>query len=162
MKQKNLFLMVGVPGSGKSTWIQQRFNPETDAWCSRDKVRFSLVAEDEEYFSKETLVVKTWHEEIRQAIRNDKIKNIYIDATHTTKSARTKVLNALRADLKNCDVIAVVLNTPLATCIHQNEQRQGREVVPRSAIHRMNTFFVYPSKTEYNYKDIIFVKKGEK
>jgi predicted kinase len=42
-----LYLMCGIPGSGKSTWIKQN-KIESDAVISRDVVRFSLVKEHEE------------------------------------------------------------------------------------------------------------------
>ena len=39
--------MVGIPGSGKSTYAKKNF---PDAWyISRDEIRFDLVAENEEY-----------------------------------------------------------------------------------------------------------------
>ena len=46
--------MVGIPGSGKSTWAKARCknNPHA-AYISRDEIRFSLLKDEEEYFAKE-------------------------------------------------------------------------------------------------------------
>ena len=60
-----LYLMCGIPGSGKSTWIKQN-KIESDAVISRDVVRFSLVKEHEEYFSKETEVFYTFIDQINE------------------------------------------------------------------------------------------------
>ena len=52
-----LVLMIGVPGSGKSTWIQNRLT-EKDVWVSRDTIRYCLLEEDDDYFAKEDEVIK--------------------------------------------------------------------------------------------------------
>ena len=53
-KPKCLWLMVGAPASGKSTWLKKTvpFMNNTRI-ISRDEIRFALVAEDEPYFSRE-------------------------------------------------------------------------------------------------------------
>ena len=53
MKLKKVWLMCGIPGSGKSTWAKKRLMENGGIWISRDEVRFSMVKEDEDYFSKE-------------------------------------------------------------------------------------------------------------
>ena len=53
----NLFLMMGIPGAGKSTLLKKFVNPQTSVVVSRDKIRFSIVAPDEPYFSHEDEVL---------------------------------------------------------------------------------------------------------
>ena len=58
MKQKNLFLLVGPPASGKSTFLAKMMPMLENARCiSRDDIRFALVAEDEPYFCREDEVL---------------------------------------------------------------------------------------------------------
>ena len=38
MKQKRVFLMCGVPGSGKSTWVRQRIGTYGGYHISRDEI----------------------------------------------------------------------------------------------------------------------------
>ena len=47
-----LFILMGAPGSGKSTWVKNHMTLN-DSYISRDDVRFSMVPEGDEYFSKE-------------------------------------------------------------------------------------------------------------
>ena len=66
MSKKKLFVMCGNPGSGKSTWIQNNlhtFEGYTSV-VSRDEIRFLLVPEGEDYFSKETEVFQQFVDEI--------------------------------------------------------------------------------------------------
>ena len=152
--------MCGVPGSGKSTWIQQQLKATSDVWCSRDQVRFSLLSDKDEYFEKENLVFETWIKNIQDTLSNSKVENIYIDATHLTQKARNKVLDKL--NLNNVDIIPVVFDVSLDICVKQNEQRSGRAVVPRSVVHRMYYSFNKPTFHEkYKYKDIIYVNREE-
>ena len=131
--------MCGIPGSGKSTWIQKQMKTNPGVWCSRDNVRFSMVREDEEYFSREDEVFETWIFSIQAAIANSEVENVYVDATHLNDKARNKVLN--RLNLNDVDLCAVNFAVPLEECLRRNDLRKGREKVPRSVIRRMHFSF---------------------
>lgn len=140
MKQKILYLLCGIPGAGKSTWIKNQISNYGGVWCSRDIVRFSLIKEDEKYFAKEDLVFSTWINEIQSAINNKEgPDNIYVDATHLTPKARDKVLNKL--NLQSVELRAVNFILPLETCLKRNGERSGRQLVPDSVIHNMYASF---------------------
>ena len=143
---RRMWLLCGIPGSGKSTWIRnhRNFFAEDSAVVSRDQIRFSIVSEDEAYFSKEKEV---WDEFISQIQASlDKNTDTIVDATHLNEASRGKVLRAV--DLKDTEVNAIVINTSLDTAIAQNELREGREYVPLSAIRRMNSSLTIPTLEE--------------
>ena len=144
--------MCGPSGSGKSTWIQKQMKTNPGAWCSRDNVRFSMVSEDEDYFSRENEVFDTWIFSIQAAIDNEAIENIYVDATHLNEKSRDKVLN--RLNLENTTLCAVNFTVPLEECIRRNDLREGRAKVPRSVIRRMYFSFV-PAEQGEKYKEVI-------
>lgn len=129
-----LHILMGTPGSGKSTWIQNHLDEHT-VWISRDDVRFSMVAEDEEYFSKEKQVFKEFIRRIDNALENG--YDVFADATHLNKASRNKLLRAVNHKLAlNVDVIWI--KTPLSECIYRNDNRKGtRSFVPKSVIRRM-------------------------
>lgn len=152
MKQKKVWITCGIPGSGKSTWVQQQLAINGGTWCSRDKVRFSLLKDEDEYFSKEDLVFSTWINEIQSALNDDNVENIYIDATHLNKKAREKVLNKL--NLMYADLIAVNFIIPIETCIERNSKRTGRALVPKDVIESMYKSF-QPAVATEGYLTII-------
>ena len=146
MKQKKVYLMSGLPGSGKSTFIY-KYRKLTDAVISRDAVRFSIVKEDEEYFAKENYVFKVFIKEINKALEDEKVERVFIDATHLNPKARYKVTHKLNKE--NIDEINVIyFNVPIDECIHRNNLRTGRAVVPETAIKNMMKSYLYPTKLE--------------
>lgn len=156
MKQHNLFLMCGIAGSGKSTWISEHIK-EHDVVISRDQIRFEMVAENEKYFSHEKAVFAHFVEMIQNNLNDDRVDDIYCDATHITKASRDKLLNAL--DLTNAkQIIVVVVRPSLTETLRRNELRTGREHVPRSVIRRMWYQFERPEEDENRIFDTIYVE----
>lgn len=158
--QKTIFLLCGPAGSGKSTWATRQIKfPQTQTWISRDSIRFILVGENEDYFSREDEVFESFIKSIQAAIDNPEIREVYVDATHLNEKARNKVLDLLELD--NCRVIPVVVHPDLKTTLAQNEQREGRAFVPRSVIKRMDTQFQKPTFHEkHQYAEIWEVVKN--
>ena len=141
---KELIVLVGCPGSGKTTLVKQLLQ-EGDVYVSRDEVRFSLVQEDEEYFSRETEVYDTFVQKIQEGL--DSGSKVYADATHLNTAARVKLLRRL-SGLEDTYVTALVVRTSLETCLKRNSQREGRAVVPESAVRSMYRSFTIPSLEE--------------
>ena len=155
MEQKKVWLLSGLPGSGKSTWAHQKIVENGGVWCSRDEVRFSIVKEDEEYFSHEDKVFNTWIKQINEALENPEVENIYIDATHLNDKSRNKVLNRLTKNTDIEKITNVLFLTPLETCLERNKQRSGRAVVPEEVIRNMAKTFQIPERYP-----VLFIKEG--
>lgn len=157
MKPKNLFLMCGRPGSGKSTYVAAHAQAN-DMVVSRDAIRFSLLKAEEDYFSHEDEVVEIFFDTIGQALTNPSIDNIYVDATHLTRKSRNGVLSKL--NLSNENVICVCFDIPLRVAMERNEMREGRALVPRSVMRRMDISFERPTLDEPFITKIIFVDEN--
>ena len=145
----NLFLIIGVPGSGKSTFIRDyvtyyKENNTKVAAISRDDIRFSLLKEGEEYFSHEKEVYKILWESINSALSEG--KSVFVDQTSLTKASRRWLLDHVTGYDK---VFAIWIDEKLDTCLERNEFRKGtKRYVPRGIIRRMFVQFEMPSIDE--------------
>ena len=145
MKSKRVWLLSGLPGSGKSTWVKKQLEIKGGFWASRDAVRFSMVGEDEPYFERETEVFNEWIRQIHEALCNPLIEDIYIDATHLNDKSRNKTLSRLPKENIR-EITNVVFAIPIETCLERNRQRTGRAVVPDEVIRNMAKSFKAPAK----------------
>ena len=93
MKNK-LYIMCGIPGSGKSTYAKTYLT--NTLYVSRDEIRFKLVKEDEDYFSKENEVFDTFIAKINEGLRQS--LDVVADATHLNSKSRLKLLACLELD----------------------------------------------------------------
>lgn len=157
---KTLWLMCGVPASGKSWFAKNKLMKDSNwDYISRDEVRFSMVKNDEEYFSHETAVFKTFVEKIAVALAWGS-DNIIADATHLNWGSRRKLLNVLKSyyPMEMLDVIPVVIDAKLEDILERNKLRDGRARVPEETIHRMYKNMSDPAKDPYKYTAIMRVK----
>ena len=146
MEKSKIYLMCGIPGAGKSTYLKTRF---TNIPCiiSRDKIRFTLVREDEEYFSHENEVYKEFIEQIKEALKFE--TEVFVDATHLNEASRAKTLRSLGKSLKDVEVNIIWVRVPLEVALAQNENRIGtRSYIPKSVIRRMYSQVTPPTKEE--------------
>lgn len=117
-----VYIMVGIPGSGKSTWIKN--NLGNINIVSRDIIRAELgftTDENEKVVldkKDEALVTKVEYDYIRKYCA----KNVpfVIDDTNTGKY-RKELINVLRK--YNRFIIGINMHTPLDVCI---ERRKGQ------------------------------------
>lgn len=159
---KTLYIMCGPPASGKTTWVKEHLT-ENGTHISRDEIRFSMLKNDDDYFTCEKEVLKTFYSQIQKALDDNIHTTIYADATHITSKARVKFLNHLIFPEK-VDIIPIWFNTPVEVCIERNAQRNGRAVVPESVIREMCEIATAPAMKEnkYTYTSIITVEHTPK
>ena len=142
---KELVLMMGVPGSGKSTYARNILK-YGDIYVSRDEIRYSMLTDEDDYFAKENEVIKTFIQYIDDALIDTQYQGkVYADATHLSPKGRAQVLN----QLKNKNKVSVIyLDVPLNVILARNAQREGRALVPENVIRRMYKSIILPTKAE--------------
>lgn len=148
---KNLYIMCGIPGVGKSEWLRRNANSKDDIVISRDKIRFSLMKEGDEYFTHEREVYDEFVRQIQAAIDDyDGPDNIYCDATHITKRSREKLLKRLSFE-NPVNLHCYVIQAALDTALDRNSDRDGKKHVPEEVIKRMCDDFEPPEYDMYQF-----------
>ena len=150
----NLYLMVGAPGRGKSTYAREfsKHHKSRIKIVSRDAIRFSMVKYGSPYFSKEKAVFKEFVKEINEGLDKG---DVIADATHINEVSRMKLIK--RIDLSKCKVSCIVLLTDELTAIKRNHLREGRARVPDSVISENYARFTHPKTDKFHYHAIIEV-----
>ena len=151
-----LYILCGPSGSGKSTWATNFVKDKRIAYISRDNIRLSIIKDEEDYFSHEKEVFKTFVKAIAHYIMNG--DDAIADATHLNMFSRCKLMQALDMYTTDYEIVYVVFNVDADTCIERNKAREGRSNVPENIIRNMCRDFRMPTMDEDSrIKEIIEV-----
>lgn len=133
-----IVVLVGLPGSGKSTYLQQIGM----RGLSSDVIR-GLLADDERDQANQERVFQTVRYLLRQRLAMERPVT-YIDATNLRPEERRPYLEI--GHQFGCDVEAMFFDVPLAVC---RERNAGRDrVVPEEALEKMAAKLVAPAEDE--------------
>lgn len=143
-----LYTMVGVPGSGKSTWATS--HPECMV-VSTDAIRKELFGDESEQ-KDGALVFEIAYARLAQAValRHD----VIFDATNLKRRSRAELFK----HFPNVEHIAVYINTPFPLCKKRNRNRARQ--VPVSVIRRM-FYQLEPPTLEEGFSQIIEIKEKD-
>ena len=135
---QRIILMVGLPGSGKSTWLErQGITP-----LSSDAVRH-LLADDTTNQTIHPRVFQTLRYMLRHRLAIGRPET-HIDATHLTPDERRPYIQIAR--WYGCEIEAVFFDVPLEVCRERNRARS--RIVPDEAMQSMAAKLSPPTAQE--------------
>ena len=146
-----LYIMCGPSGCGKSTWARNFIHENDPLYenirdISRDEIRYSIIKEEEDYFSHEKEVFKKFVDTIRHTLIDG--FDVIADATHLNEFSRRKLTQAIDMYYDDYKIIYVVFNADADTCVARNANREGQANVPENVIRNMCRDFRAPTLDE--------------
>lgn len=131
-------MLVGLPGSGKSTYANSLKNKYRIH--SSDKIREELGDINDQ--SKNMKVFEILHKRIKDDLENG--KNVCYDATNLSRKRRIAFIRELKHI--PCKKECVLIATPFEECLKQNSNRD--RIVPEEVLYKMYKSFQIPCEQE--------------
>lgn len=146
-KNKEVVVLCGLPGAGKSTWAKERINKEGFKYISRDyfieNLHHNLSYKEAWEKCDQKWVDKKLNESFQKAKGCEKV---IVDMTHMSKKSRRRSLSHFGPEYKKTCVVFL----PTMEKLHlQNEQRSGK-VIDRKVIGKMMRSFYPPTYEEFD------------
>ena len=134
-------MLVGLPGSGKSTWAEKNKDLVNEVIHSSDAIREELGDINDQ--SKNEEVFNILHKRIKDDLKNG--KDVIYDATNLSRKRRINFLSNELRDIP-CEKVCVLFATPIEICKKNNASRERR--VPEEVIEKMVRNFEVPCYQE--------------
>lgn len=132
-----LFLFIGIPASGKSTFYHRVLEDQNLAYISLDVLK-TRVREKAEF--DRGLVAQ---------------RSVVVDNTNVTKEFRTRFINPAKA--AGYRIIGLFFQSVLVDCLARNEKREGKAKIKSVALLGMAAQLELPSINE-GFNNLFFVK----
>lgn len=155
-----LIILVGIPGSGKTTYAMNKYKDGSNnvVWLSSDVFREQIYG-DANCQDNPGKVFEVMQNEAVAAL--EKGYDVIYDATNITRKARAGILNRVPKHVQKC---AVVIWAPIDVCIERDKARHrtvGKEVIDKMLKRFEAPFYdegfdaiaVHISDVHYNRKD---------
>lgn len=136
-----LIMMIGLPGSGKSTYAKEIAEKENAVIISSDNMREELYGDINDKEHNFELFIEL-HKRVKDNLKND--TNVVIDSTNISYKKRKIFLNELKR--VNCYKECYFVATPYEKCLEQNSIRNRK--VPEYVIKRMYKTIYIPQYYE--------------
>lgn len=140
-----LYIAVGLPGSGKSTYAKNFIKGKDIEYLSSDELR-AVYGKDETDQSVTSIVFGHIKRKVDEFLKDG--KNVLVDATSVNRRERSDYINS--AKKYGAKVVALVFKMDRNGLIARNKKRgeEGGREVPTFVIDKMFAKFEEPSSDE--------------
>ena len=140
-----LYITVGLPGSGKSTYVKNFIKDKEIEYLSSDSLR-AVYGKSEEDQTVTPLVFGHIKRKVDEFLKDG--KNVLVDATSVNRKERSDYIKT--AKKYGSKVVAIVFKMDRQGLIDRNKKRgeEGGRVVPDWVIDKMLAKFEEPSYDE--------------
>lgn len=140
---KTLYVLSGIPGSGKTTWSTnfKRKNPNTIV-VSSDEIRKSIGGYYQ-YFKEENRVWETYYQKIQESVDVNNDINVIADSTCLTDEYRIFAYNKGKDFDKR---VIVYFDVDPNVSKKRNKERESGRIVLESVLDKMIQVFKEPSE----------------
>lgn len=136
-------MLVGLPGSGKSTYAEELIVTEHAFYISSDNYREMLLNDINDQSNNQLVFEKMKQDTIDDL--NLGI-NIVYDATNINYKKRMALLQELKSKCNNVYYKCILVACPIEDCIERNDNRDRH--VPVDVIYKMRNRFTVPAYYE--------------
>lgn len=141
-QKPKIIMLIGLPGSGKSTYAKTLAEKHKAVIHSSDSIRKELTGSEMSQKVNQR-VFQILHKRLKENLRDG--KNVIYDATNINYKRRMHFLNNELRNI-NCEKICVLVATPYEKCMENNKNRS--KSVPEYAIEKMYKNFYIPFEYE--------------
>jgi len=144
--QPTLYMLVGVPGSGKSTWVTEALD-DSVSYISSDYYVEKLAKKmgktyNDVFADVISYATKLMMQDVESAKQEN--KDIVWDQTNVSAKARARKLRALGS----YRAVAVVFKTPPEDVLDARIAARPGKIIPKHVMQSMISSLQYPSKEE--------------
>jgi predicted kinase len=151
-----LYVLIGIQGSGKSTWAKANAGRLGAVVVASDEIRNELAAAGLDPTDMGDRVFATL--EARLAEHLGAGRSVIADATHARRAWRANEVAVARRF--GARTVAIWFDLPLAVCQERNARKPGGEhwgdrIIPIAVLHDMAEHFEPPGRDEFDVIETI-------
>lgn len=160
---KNICIMVGLPQSGKSTYVANKIKELNYNKCvslNADNIRAECFG-NTSIQNDANRIFSIFFKRYFEALIDPNIEYIFLDNTSISSFFRKRYINlaisACNAYKINYEINLVIINPDLDLCLKRNEENLRGRYIPEDVIKRMFAQFEFPTEWEKEICKIIEV-----
>lgn len=143
---------IGIPGSGKTTYLKPFAKREGLVYVSADDIRQEVNGNASDH-SHHDRIMRLFHQRVSQGLAN---AGVVLDMTYSRQKDRVRAVEFCRSHGAD-EVIAYWFNTPISIAKQRNANRP--RVVPEPALYAMaHRLQVTPPDLDEGYDRIVVIE----